>query len=109
MQQSFPPGSLVAGLRREHRLRGGEARRWDTVGRRTDVVETNGMKEVNRGRVATVLAADPQLQPRLARPPPLDADPDQLADTSRIETGKRIPLDDLPRLIQLEELRRVVS
>src|SRR5437867_9440088 len=57
----------------------------DHVRRAGDVGHANSVAEVDRGRLATVLAADADLQigPRPA--PALDPDPDQLADSLLIQ------------------------
>lgn len=50
-----------------------------------DVVETDLVEEMDRGRVATVLAADTEVEVRSRRAPPLTGDADQLSNAFGVE------------------------
>jgi len=66
--------------------------------------------EGDRARLAAVLAADPQLDPGLRAPPPLDRDPHQLADALDVEHLERVLLEDpLLEVVGQELPLRVVA
>ena len=55
-----------------------------------------------------MLTAYADLQVGFGRAAPLDPHLDQRTDTDRVETGERVPFDELSGLIQLEKLGGVV-
>src|SRR5215208_2300036 len=71
-------------------LRGGEARDGDAEGRAGDVVEAGQVAEGDGARLAAVLAADADLEPRLDRAPALRPHPDELADALAVQDLERV-------------------
>ena len=67
------------------------------------------MEEMDGRRVAAVLTADADLEvgPRLATA--LDAGPHEIPDALRVNRRKRILLEDLLLLVDLQELAAVVA
>ena len=55
-----------------------------------------------------MLTAYADLQVGFGRAAPLDPHLDQRTDTDRVETGERVPFDELAGLIQFEKLGGVV-
>src|SRR5712691_3421189 len=74
-------------------LGGSEPRDRHAIRRAADVVEPELVAELHGGTVAPMLAADADLDVRLRAPPPLDADPHQVADAALVERLERIVLD----------------
>src|SRR5206468_9718786 len=89
---------------RERRLRGSESGQRYAVGRARHIVEPELMAEGDRLRLAAVLAADAHLQVGLRRPPALDADPHQVADTTDVERLEGIALEHSLLEVEGEEL-----
>ena len=71
--------------RGQHGLGGGQPGHRDPEGRAAHVVEAGPVEEVDRRGVAAVLAADPHLEAGPGGPPPLGAEPDQLAHAARVD------------------------
>ncbi len=65
IRQQCPP---LRSARDDRRLRGGDARDRHAERRAADVVQAGAMEERDRPRVASVLAADPDMQPRPTSP-----------------------------------------
>ena len=66
--------------------------------------------ELDRARLAAVLAADAELDLRVRLPPPLDADPHQVADAFGVEHLERVSLEHALLEVEGEELPlRVVA
>src|SRR5690242_7438697 len=99
-----PPASSVADADRERCLRRCEAGDGDAIRRHADVVQADLLEEVDRRRIAAVLAADAELQVRARAAALLDRDVDQLADADRVERLERVLVEDLLLLIDPEEL-----
>ena len=103
-------GVLRATALFECRLRGSEPRERDAVGRAADVVEPEQVAELDRRRLAPVLAADAELEVGLGAAPALDADAHQVADAITVERLERVALDDAVFEIERQELPlRVVA
>ena len=62
------------------------------------------MAERDRARLAAVLAADAELDPRLRASSALDCDAHQLADALDVEHLERVPLEDPLLEVEGEEL-----
>src|SRR5258708_4892732 len=58
--------------------------------RARDIVEPDLMAERDRARIATMLAADADLEVAAGRASALDADPDELADAFAVDRHERI-------------------
>ena len=67
------------------------------------------MAELDRARIAAVLAADAQLNVRTGGAAQFGSHFDQLADALLIQLGKGIRLVDLVIIISVEELAGVVA
>src|SRR5262249_59126750 len=93
----------------ERGLRGGKARDRHPGRRARDVVEPDIVAEGDRGGIATVLAADSELEvvPRLA--PALDRDAHELAHALAIERDERIDRQDALGRVWPQETCRVVA
>src|SRR4051794_23609170 len=82
-------------VRVERRLRGSEPRDRYTEGRAADVVQAGHVEERDRIGVAAVLAANPELEPRV----PLAADPcgqsHEPANAGLVDRLERAAIDDL--------------
>src|SRR3989442_11538394 len=87
---SVGPYTLISNFDSERGLRGREARDRHAVRRHADVVEPHLLEEMDRRRVAPVLAADAELEilPRLASE--LDRRLHHLADTLDVDGRERI-------------------
>src|SRR4030095_3247054 len=92
----------------DSRLRPREAGARDEIRRARDVAHLHAVAELHRGRLATVLAADPDLQIRSATAAPLDADLDQLADALLVQDRERIVRHQTHVQVPRQELRDVV-
>src|SRR6185437_8961765 len=75
---------LAAGRPAEGGLRRGEPRDRYAVGRTGDVVEADLVTERHRGRIAAVLAANPDLEIGTGLAASCHADPDEFADAVAI-------------------------
>src|SRR5262245_14667621 len=71
-------------------LRGGEARERHAERRARDVIERELVAERHGGRIAAVLAADPDLELRPCLAAPLDADAHQLAHALAVDRDDRV-------------------
>src|SRR5438067_729623 len=98
-------GHVVRALRfLQHRLRRCEPGDGHAVRRAADVVEAEPVAELDRLRVAAVLAADAELDRRLHLAPALDGDAHQLTDAFLVERLEWVALDDAFLEIEREEL-----
>src|SRR3954451_22809291 len=79
---------------RQFGLGRGKACDRDAVGRARDVVEPDLAAEMDRGRVAAMLAADAEFDAGPRRAAALGGDAHHLADALNINADKRIALDD---------------
>src|SRR5690242_15412426 len=99
-----PSGAFCGTLRRSHgRLRGGQPGDRHTVGRARHVIEADFLAEADRSRIATMLAADAELDARSRRLALFSRDPHQFADAIDIERHERILLDDALLPVGFEE------
>ena len=78
-------------------------------GRAAHVIEADLVEEVDRRRVAAVLAADPELEVGAAGAALLHRHGHELAGAGRVEARKRILLENLAVLVDAQELADVVS
>ena len=90
-------------------LRGGKSGYRYAEGRTRHIVQAHPETELNRGRVAAMLAADAELESRTGRAPQLRRHFHQLADADLIELGKGVGLVDIIIIIRPKELIRVVT
>src|SRR6516165_9431577 len=74
-----------------------------------NIIETNRLAEADRRRVAAMLAANAELQPRTGRAPALGGDAYELSDPVDIECDKRVVLEDPEPLIGPGKARRVIA
>src|ERR1041385_5218576 len=88
-------------------LRRGEARDRHAIGRARYIVEPDFAAELNRGRVAALLAADTELDVGAGLAAALGGDLDHLADAHPVERHKRVVLENAELLIGRSEERRV--
>src|SRR4029078_3691101 len=88
----------------ERGLRRRQPRKRDAVRRAAHVVEADPVAELDRRRLAAVLAADAELDVRLRLPPPLDADPHQVALALLVERLEGVPLEHTVLEVEREEL-----
>src|SRR5262245_36982781 len=99
--QRGKPGHARAGGRTsrvalfECRSGGGEAGDRDTEGRAGDVVEPELVTESDRGRIATVLAADSELELRACGAALLGRDAHERSDTLPVDALERVGSVDL--------------
>src|SRR5579883_1232091 len=91
----------------ERRLRGREARDRNAERRARDVVESDEVAELDRGRIAAVLAADAELEVLAHLAAALARDRDQFADAFAVDRDERIDRQDAFRRISPEEARGV--
>ena len=90
-------------------LGGGEAGDGDAVRRARNVGEAGLMAELHRVRVATVFAADAELDARAGLVALLDGDLDELADTGLVDRGEGVFLHDFVFGVGAEEAAGVVT
>ena len=96
---------VLAALRfLQHGLRRGEARERDAVRGAAHVVEADLVAELDRARLAAVLAADAELDVRLRLAAALDADAHEVADAFLVEHLERVPLEHAVLEVEGEEL-----
>src|SRR6516162_2197567 len=91
-----PSGSRASSaglLLGNRRLGGGQAGDGHTVRRTTDVIEPDLMAEDHAGRVAAMLAANPDLELFTGLPSPCHADPHQPPDPVLVDRLERIAAD----------------
>src|SRR5437870_8590485 len=88
----------------ERGLRGREAREWDAVRRARHVVQAELVAERDALRLASVLAADAELELGLRAAAALDRDPHQVADAADVERLERVLLEHAVLEIRREEL-----
>src|SRR5262245_5271010 len=93
----------------ERGLRGGEPRDRHAEWRARHVVEPDLVAERDRRRVATMLAADAELEGVAHLATAIGRDADQLADAFAVERHERIDRQDALGLIRTEEARRIVA
>src|SRR5271165_299480 len=86
-----------------------QPRREHAEGRTRYVVEAEVGTELDRGRLAAVFAADPDLDGRTSRPALLDRNLDELSDAFAIKHGERVLLQDAFGKIRRQELVDVVA
>ena len=86
---------LAAAYVRERRLRRRQPRHRHAEGRAAHVVEPDLVEELDRRRVAAVLAADAELEVRLRRAALRHRDLHQLADAGLVDRRERVLLHDL--------------
>src|SRR2546427_556579 len=77
--------------------------------RARDIGHPRAMAKLDRRRLSPVLPADPDLEVGARPPPPLDADPHQLANALRVEDAERVSSHELPLEVEREELAHVVA
>src|SRR4051812_20646572 len=94
------PASTV----RDGRLRGSHARHRHAERRAAHVVEPRHVEEVDRARIAPVLAADPELQVGLRLAPGPRRQPHEPADTRLVDRLERAAVDDLRLDVAVQEL-----
>jgi hypothetical protein len=103
VRRSFPgtPRPSVRTLASRHAYAPGRRKSGDrhAIRRAAHVVQPDRFEELNRRRVAAVLAANAELEVRLDRPALFHGNLDQLAHAGLIDRGERVLLHDL-------ELRR---
>ena len=90
-------------------LRRGKSRDRDAERRAGDVVQADVVAELDGGRIAAVLTADTAVKFGTGLTSKLDRHLHQLADADGIETGKRIGLVDLVRIVCGQELAGIVT
>src|SRR5262245_7117854 len=94
----------------QRRLCGRETRQRNPVRRAAHIVEPDPVAEFDRTRLATVLAADTEVDLGLRSSSPLDRDPHQVADTLLVERLERVPVEHAFLEVEGEELAlRVVA
>src|SRR5271165_1727945 len=93
----------------ERGLRGRESGDRDAERRARDVVEMNGLAERDRGGIATVLAADANLEVRSDRAATLGGDLDEFSDANGIERHERVGGQQPLRGVDAEEGGDVVA
>src|SRR5436309_7358707 len=89
--------------RPERRLRCSEAGDGDAEGRAGNVVEADLLAELDRGRVAAVLAANAELQRWAGLAPAIGGKADKLADALAVEGDERVAGEDAALGIGAEE------
>src|SRR5262245_7537596 len=99
----------VSDFDRQRGLRRGQPRHRDTVGAGADVIESDLVEEMNRRRVAAVLAADAELEIGPHRAAAFDADAHEIADALDVDRRERVALQNLRLLVDLQELSDVVA
>src|SRR3974390_1791244 len=109
MQTHRITNSPIHQLFRQRRWRGSEPRDRYPVRRTADVVEPDLLEELDRRRIAAVLAADPEFEVLTGTAPPLHRDGDELSDTGRVDRREGVLLDDLQLLVVRQERARVVA
>src|SRR5207247_8645853 len=85
-------------------LRGRQPRGGNHEGRARDIGHPCAMAKLDRRRLSPVLSADPDLDVGARSPPPLDADPHQLANALRVQDAEWVPGHELPIEVEREEL-----
>ena len=90
-------------------LSGGEASDGDTEGAAGDVVETQSVAEFHGCGVATVLAADTDVQMLVVSAAEGDSHVHELANTGLIQSCEGIVLEDLGVVVSGQELAGVVT
>src|SRR5262249_17066781 len=104
------PLALASGLvALERRLGRGKLGDRHAIGRAGDIVQSHIGAEMDRGRIAAVLAADAELQVGARLAATLRSDLHQLADAFDVEADERILFDDTLPLIGLQEATGVVA
>src|SRR5579885_996335 len=93
----------------ERRWRGGEPRDRHAKRRARDIVELDLVAELNRGRIAAVLAANAELQLLTRLAAALGGDAHQLADAVAIDRHKRVGRQDALCRVGTQEAPRVVA
>src|SRR3989442_4744782 len=88
------------------RLGGGEAGDRHPIGRARHVIEPDLAAEMDRGRVAAMLAADAELEAGPGGAAALGGDPDHLADPGRVEGHERVVREHAEPLVGAAEARR---
>src|SRR5438552_10253057 len=109
LYQYFLLGGSVPAFVRQHGLGRGEAGDRHAVGRAGDVIEPDRLAKADRGRVAAMLAANPELKTRPRGASALRGDADELADPLDVEGHKRVVLEDPEPLIGADKARRIVA
>src|SRR5512132_265628 len=94
---------------RDLRPGGGHPRNRHRVGRAGDIGHARAVAELHRRGVASVLAADPDLEPGPRGAPARDADLDQLADALLVQLREGIGGEQLLLQVEREELADVVA
>src|SRR4051812_3983734 len=79
------------------------------VRRAGNVVEADALAEVDRGRVAAMLAADAELEVGANEAAALDGDLHQVADPLLVERDERVLLEDSLGQVSVQEPGRVVA
>ncbi len=93
----------------ERSLSSSESSNRNTEGRARNVCETELVAELNRGGVATVLAADTYVELGTCSLTKLDSCLHQLTNADLVELSEGIVLEDLCIVVSIEELTSVVS
>ncbi len=81
----------------------------NTEGRAGNVCQTKLVAELNRGRIAAVLAADTYVELRTCSLTKLDSCLHQLTNADLVELSEGIVLEDLCIIVSVQELTSVVS
>src|SRR5712692_5359115 len=87
--RSFRSLGLLRRFLLDHRLGRGQPGNWHAEGRGADVVHSHLVAEFHAGGVATVLAADPDLELRPCRPAAVDGPFDEHTHTGGVDGLKR--------------------
>src|SRR5262249_40099769 len=90
-------------------LGGGQPCNRHPEGRAGNIVEANLVAEGNGSGIATVLAADPDLELVARLAATLGTDPHQLADPLAVDRHERVALEDATRRVGAEETRRIIT
>ena len=90
-------------------LRGGQAGDGYTEGGAGNIVQAHTVAELHRGGIAAVLTTDAQMQVGVSGTAQLGSHLDQTAHALLVQLGKGIVLIDLPIVVGIQELARVVT
>lgn len=90
-------------------LRGCEPRCEDPIGRGRHVIEANPLAQVDRGTVAGMLTANPDLEPWRGRSAGLNRHRHKPADSLLVDGDERIGAKDPALMIDPKEAVRIVA
>src|SRR5690349_22467108 len=103
------PRSAVLFALADGGLGGGQAGDRHAVGRAADVIQADALAELDRGRVAAMLAADAELDIRPLGPAALGGQPYKITNAVLVETDEGVLLEDALLDIGVEEPAAVVA